>query len=517
MKRKKKKSGGLLDSEARTIVPRWRPFEEAVKRDDLSASSASSTGPASASDELDTADYEQSLEEFRENRTAWFAGDVFVDALARGDLAAAAEIGAFILSVESHASAPLRQLAAQHLDPESVQPESTANYRLQIKNLRHRLRAFPRNGIAWADLGYYLNLAGNFDAANRALSVAVQLAPNNRFVLRAVARFHIHHERFAKAQAILNASPQTSGDPWLLAAEIAAATGAERRSPHLKAARSLVKDRVFSPLQTSELASAIGTAELLDEAPRRQIRTMFAASLEDPTENSLAQAEWASRQHEGLTEKPRIDDRDDTHEARAWVSFVSGDFDDSLVFAHAWLKDQPFSPMPAQLLSWILSSLKDDHKNAIEILRRALRPNPRDSGLLNNIAFAYASDNKTKMARRYIDRAMLCCDDDDDDTRLIITATRGLIAFREGRPEHGRALYHEVIERALSTNADTRIAAMAWSNLAREEVLAQQSEFAPTAAAQALDHGRASKEASVRAFVEHIEPLLLPQLAGAGR
>ena len=57
----------------------------------------------------------------------------------------------------------------------------------------------------------------------------------------------------------------------------------------------MVKDGGFSPLQVSELASAVGTAELKANGPLRQIRTMFAASLEDPTANSIAQAEWAYR------------------------------------------------------------------------------------------------------------------------------------------------------------------------------------------------------------------------------
>jgi Flp pilus assembly protein TadD len=501
---------GLLDAEARPIVPRWRPFDEALRRDDLSASTTASRAPQL--DSIDTLNYERSLQEFRENRSAWFGGNVFVEALARDDLAAAAEIGTFLLSGQSDASPMLRELATQHLNPEDIQPESTANYRVQIGRLRHRLRVFPRNGIAWADLGYHLNLAGQFREAGRALAVAVQLAPNNRFVLRAAARFHIHHERFEQAQAILNASAATSRDPWLLAAEIGAATSGKRRSRHLQHARTIVKDGVFSPLQSSELASAVGTAELLFEAPRRQIRTMFAASLQDPTENSLAQAEWAARRCDGITEKPRLDDRVDTHEARAWDNFVNGKFDDAATFAQAWLKDQPFAPMPAQLLSWILSSLNDDYTGAIDILRRALRPNPNDSGLLNNIAFSYASLNETRKARIYIERAALCCDDDDEDSRLIIAATRGLIAFREHRPDQGRSLYLDVIERAMTTKADNRIAAMAWTHLAREEVLAQ-SDFAPTAAAKALDHGHASKEVTVRALIDHVEPILVPLIA----
>jgi hypothetical protein len=54
------------------------------------------------------------------------------------------------------------------------------------------------------------------------------LAPNHRFALRSAARFFLHVGKPDDAQTILRRSEATRRDPWLMAAEIAVSTVADR-------------------------------------------------------------------------------------------------------------------------------------------------------------------------------------------------------------------------------------------------------------------------------------------------
>jgi tetratricopeptide (TPR) repeat protein len=218
---------------------------------------------------------------------------------------------------------------------------------------------------------------------------------------------------------------------------------------------------------------------------------MFELSLERPTENSLAQAGWASREHEGVSERPRLGHRNDVHEARAWESFVAGDFEKTLRHAESWFLDQPFSARPAQLISWIDSALLDDHKHAIELLSESLRANPSDAIILNNTAFACENIGRLAEARKRTDRAGRATKTGDET--LFVKATCGLIAFRQHNAILGRKLYLEVIDAARSgPSIGDRIEPMAWAYLAREECLAIPTTRSKRRHRHSTLHGRRS-------------------------
>ena len=62
----------------------------------------------------------------------------------------------------------------------------------QISTIRKRLSDGPRNAHLWLELGRLHTFAGNNRAAYKAFRIAVQLAPNDRFVLRSFCRFSVH-------------------------------------------------------------------------------------------------------------------------------------------------------------------------------------------------------------------------------------------------------------------------------------------------------------------------------------
>jgi tetratricopeptide (TPR) repeat protein len=507
-------SKGILEKKSRSVVPRWRPFVSAVATDKQLSSAriglpSFGEGPTSKP----TRDYEESLEAFRGARTAWFAGDLLVDAIGLGDDAVAGEIARFLLENRAHASRPLLDIARRYLGEAEIELDTKAPHRQpEVAMLRRQISLYSRNSIAWADLAYYFTLSGKFSAAERAMRTAVGLAPNNRFVLRSAARFLIHRDEYDRAHDLLRRSEGTPHDPWLLAAEISTASAASRRSRFIQRGRAMVKDHTFGRGHVSELASAIGTAEIEAEAPRRRIRSMFDVSLERPTENSVAQAEWASRTHGEVAESPSLQQLDGVHEAQAWSLFVAGEYTQTVEFAEQWFADQPFSSRPAELASWIYSSLLDRHVDAIRILKKAVVPNPKDPIILNNLAFAYANLSLIAEAKSYIDRAQDAAMSDHD--RLFILATRGLIAFRSKQYKLGRSLYMEVIDTASKGDVDSRIEPFAWSYLAREECLAS-TEMAPLAIKNAIERSASSTQREVATVLGHLEPLFLSCLAAS--
>jgi tetratricopeptide (TPR) repeat protein len=449
-------------------------------------------------------DYALAIEEFRATPGVWFGGDLLVDALSRGDEETARDVAVVVLAAGDQASRPLREIASAVVS--GAVPEKQTSGQDSVKMLRSRLRHFDKNPVAWVDFAFHLNLAGKFKEAHRAIATALKLAPENRFVLRSASRFYLNRGEQDRAHAVLRNAATTPHDPWLVAAEIAVATAIGKGSRLWKAGRSMVKDHKFSPLHVSELASAVGTAELNAHGTLRQIRTMFTASLEDPTANSIAQAEWAYRNHNEIGVRPDLAGRKDIAEARAWEAFLEGKFDDALRFAQAWLSDEPFSSRPANLISWLLTSIYEDYAGAVALLSKAIIPNPTNAIILNNLAFALANLNEVKKARTYVDRASSCTDSEED--KVVVMATRGLIAFREKRYKEGMRLYLEAINRSAASNSvDERIPTVASLYLAREMVMARL-EDADLVARNALNAARRSSSAHVRELAKTLEPTL---------
>lgn len=506
---------GILEKRSRTVVPRWRPFLEATRVDASLTSLRGSAGMEPHEDQQkDAILYERDIKDFRREQTVWFAGDLLVSAISRNDTATASEVAEFVLK-QPGTTNTLRSVAESFLANEVGGDDGSHDgNKRAVRSVRALIQTYPRNGIAWADLAYYLNLMGKSRAADRAMRTAVQLSPENRFVLRSASRFYIHCGEYDRAHDLLRRSEATPSDPWLLSAEIAAATAADRRSQMIRTARSMVKDGRYHPRHTSELASAIATAELdVESTPRKQVRSMFEAALQSPTENALAQAEWASRVDSSVAQRPDLRGRIDVHEARTWDSFVAGQFHEAVASAEKWFLDQPFSARPPLLMSWILSTVLDEYAQAVTVLKRAVGPNPDDPMILNNLAFAYAHVDELEAAQTYLARAREYAG--DDEQRLFVDATSGLLAYRNGRPEEGRRRYLDVIHRARALQGDPRIEAMAWSHFAREEVRAQ-SKFASIAIKSAMDQAARADSPDVHMVMNHLRPTFESHLAVSG-
>lgn len=431
-----------IDDE-REVVPRWRSFKDTV--------SSGSLYPLTTPPRVDRGALSAALaEEFRRSPSVYVAADYLSALMTLRDFSESFDAVIHYLRQNVSPQEPLaafvsRAATIAHPDTTATS-EDPPQYRRQSRNLRiahlrQRLRTEPGNAIARVDLALEQLIDGNLSDADRQIRSAVQLAPNNRFVLRAATRFRLSTADPDQAVRTLSDSSLTDRDPWLLASLIAAAQIADRSIPQHRRAREMLSSGNFAPRDVSELASELGTLEVHAGRDRRA-RTFFEQSLTDPNENTIAQAGWAAKAV-GMRLDTSLLQVDRGYEARARASARVSDWDTATTEGLRWLQDEPFAIEPAVNTSYAAAFGLEDFQSALKITEQSLRIHPNDSSLRNNAAYAAANLGRLDLARD-LTRGMVSFDDPNGFNAF--KATRGLIAFREGNPGQGRELYQEAVE-----------------------------------------------------------------------
>lgn len=456
----------------RKIIPRWRDFWTTAALGQLTPASVNS--PKSA---LPSASEIEAHEAWHIKPTLWHALDLVGAAFVIGDLADPDVISAakFLEGRGEDCPSPARLLVSRILHGDEDKADfneashvSNADIKVDIHFKRRRLNEEPRNSILWTDVARLYTSLGQQEKALHAIQMSWNLAPDNRFVVRSVARFLVHIGDNERALRVLRATELNQSDPWVVAAEIGVSSFSNKDPRLLKLGRRMVDSPDFSEFAKSELASAIATFEL-NEGNRRSAKKLFKQSLALPTENSVAQAEWASGQVGDLHLPPDNRNVPRNYEARSLHGFRVGDWETALVNAEGWLYDQPFSSRPAGVVSYLYSTILERYQDAAGILRSSLVSNPGDRGLSNNLAFALINLGHLEEAESLLNRVDPRAADDLSTITLI--ATGGLLAYRKGFPEIGRNLYLDAIDLA-KRKSNSHYSAMAALHLAIEEIRA---------------------------------------------
>jgi hypothetical protein len=460
-----------IESKKRNVIPRLRDFQTTLALGELSS------GVTPTTNQRQQGALDKQIADWNEHKTLAFATDLVGAALTLGIKEDIKEAVDFILSEESNSTALQRRVALQAFDSEfapRVNPEVNPNTtgrdvidrsRERVKKLRSILYKNLRNPIRLVELALEYAVLGNQRRAKRTMISAVALAPSNRYVLRSAARLFVHLGEAERAHYVLRRAPSLHSDPWLLSAEIATSSLLGRTSSLVKAGISQLEGHTFNDFHTSELASAIATLEM-ENANSKQARKLFRRALRNPTENSIAQAEWASRVLGNLP----IEEADAplNYEALAWHYQMQHNWEDALTQGKGWVLDQPFAAGPV-LFAGRMAGLLEQYELFEALCRFGLRANPTHKMLRNNLAFALASNDAADAAERElskIDRGSL-----DDEHKIVLTATEGLIHFRKRDLHTGRALYRRAIELAKESNWPSYVA-RAYVYLAREEIRA---------------------------------------------
>jgi hypothetical protein len=178
-------------------------------------------------------------------------------------------------------------------------PKSVAG---ELKKARDATRRQPRDALAWLALARCYTLCGLQESLDceRAIVIACQLAPNNRYVVRASVRYFLHRNRPDKAIDLLLKSRRTTYDPWMASALIASRAIANAPQKSIRTYSQLANDLNWSTYSRSELLSGLGTLEA-NSGAGKVAKNFFNKAVSDPTENALAQAQWFSHNHKYIT------------------------------------------------------------------------------------------------------------------------------------------------------------------------------------------------------------------------
>lgn len=201
------------------------------------------------------------LESWRRDPNILTAAEAVETAIVDGVEHEAVRPARSLVMQNSAATALVRRQAATvlrrtgHGDEVPVDFQNTPDF--PIKIARSRTRQFPRDAFAWADLARALVIERKDFDSQRAMAIALQLAPNNRHVLRAATRLFVHVDDAERAHDLLKKNAATKHDPWLMAGEIAVSALAERKPAFFKTGSKLIDEGGIAPRQLSELAAAI--------------------------------------------------------------------------------------------------------------------------------------------------------------------------------------------------------------------------------------------------------------------
>lgn len=460
------------EKDNRRVVPRWRDFAQTTGTPELFPLN---TRIAERFDGAQ-AEIEKKRAEWEGEKGTAFASDFVGSAVTYGRDADAIDAAKYLLSRQDEVSSAVRSLAISLLNRvgtresmavPSARADTREEGRRRIRELRSRIRSDPRNSIVLVDIARgYTNL-GLRKQAQEALERALALGPSSRFVVRSAARFFVHISDPERALALVRNHPLLEKDPWLLSAEIAISSVAQRSSKVAKHGRKILDEKRFSSAQVTELASALASSEL-EHGNTKKSKKLFNLSLESPTDNTVAQAEWASRTAHISIIEPKHLEITRTFEARAFESFTEGKMESTYDQVLGWLVDEPFSTRPVALGTYVASVGLEDYSAAIRIARAGLAANPLDQRIRNSLIYALTMAGALEEAvKEFAEINFLKA---NNVARICLLATGGLLQYRRGNASEGRHAYEKAIDAAKAENL-TQLATIARAYLAREEVI----------------------------------------------
>lgn len=341
----------------------------------------------------------------------------------------------------------------------------------KISDIKRRLRINPKNSILWTEIARYYSIIGQNKQAKRAIMNAFQLSPENRFILRAMARFFTHTGEVDYAHDIIRKLPITKHDPWIMATEISLAMKRGRFSKFIKPAFNMVRSSDFHPFNISELNSSLGTLEI--ESSLKRSKKLFSDSLIQPNDNSLAQAEWISHKEQNFLKfSPEDFEIDNNYEAKARNASELKNWQNSVDYAKLWFLDMPFSRGAILFGSQVASNNLNNHDEVVSLYKAGLTSHPNDWQMLNNIVYSLCLNNQLEEAEKYLSK--FNDNQNNVEHQICITATRGLFYFRKGFSDLGRKFYLEAISKA-SESKKQLLTNIAFVNYVREEYISGNS------------------------------------------
>ncbi len=442
----------------RFVMPQWLPFNAAVRQGELFAPEAVEVIDTRAS-EMAFAD---AMGAFTTEPGPFLAADLLGIAVRLGRVGEARTLAEYLLAHDVVGPATndfARRVLGRNRPAKVAEPGLPQ----RIREARGWLRRFPNDAIAWVEQARLYTIIGQKKQAERAIERAVRLAPHDRFVVRSAGRFFIHRGNWERAHELAAAAAKATNDPWLNSLWIS--TGSHLgRSP--VAFRSKLGAALAAPqrFHHSELIEACATHEVM-AGSEKKARRMFHEAWLDPAKTVVTHSQWILREKmPGLTPGVVID-FSRSSEAMAWVRLMRLEFPEAVQSAREWALEEPYSTAPFMHGSFV-DTLRENYEEAEALAREGLRANPGHHGLVNNLAFALAGQNRLTEAAALL-QPMQGEFERTKDVALI--ATWGLVRMKQGFHAEGRKSYLAAIERA-RTQGDAKLTLRAVLNYLIAEV-----------------------------------------------
>jgi len=203
----------ILEQKERRLIPNWRAFSTTVLLGELDSTSINPIVKPNLS-------IESYIEDFQENKTVPFAADLLSASVVNGftDNDEVKKAAKLIIDRQNDATKSQYSIAKNILSRTIPTIDNSINnitikeletclserdYRLKIQQLKKYVIEFPYNPIAWVELSRCYSILGQERQAIKTMKIAVQLAPDNRFILRCAVRLFAHYSEFEIAHDIL--------------------------------------------------------------------------------------------------------------------------------------------------------------------------------------------------------------------------------------------------------------------------------------------------------------------------
>lgn len=459
----------------RFVVPNWRPFETTLRLGELSNNSSK----ISIKSIPDTA-YNKLVEDWRQNKDIGHAADLvsvsLINRVVNEDVFDAAN---YIIKHSYNASKSLFDLSVEitkankvltfnnksDLIAQELKEFNSPNFIYdKIRHIRSHLKVDPKDAVQWVELSRLYSIIGQANKAIDAMKIALNLNPQNRFIVRSATRLFVHNKEFDFIHDILRKHDATKYDPWFAAAEISTASLRGRNSSIIKYAHQMIKSNNFSNFSLTELASSVGTVELLSGTIKKA-KEYFIKSMLEPNDNSYAQLHWALSKDNDLNLSQPDLMLSYSYEANAIKDYEGLKWNSVIENSIKWFLDMPYSRRPLLMGSYVASIFTNELDKAIEMCKVGLISHPGDAGLINNLAYALALKGEVDEATIQLSKVTVA----DSSEESFLLATTGLVAFRKNDVENGRYLYREAIGELSKLN-DKYYAKLAFLNFLREEI-----------------------------------------------
>lgn len=434
-----------IEAERHTI-PRWNSIYVSEKLGEMSALKESKSNPDTS---ILKKQLSELLEDWKHEKNITLASEIISTAHAFNSDENIEDVIQYARKkIEQSSDAPKLLIDSITDDAKDLRSQQRLvdSHRVRISKIKKSLIQYPYNSYQWIELAREYVILGQVEKAKKAIHVAYNLLPENRLILRAISRFYTHIGDAEQALAFLRKSALIKSDPWIVAAEISTSNMMGNTSRNIRLARQMIEDNNNNPLSLSELASELGTMEFYSANQKRGKR-LIRTAVKAPFENSVAQMVWINRNLYSIAsilEESIPDNLDYNFEALTRVSIHKRRWKEAEFSAGLWQEYQPFSHIPAIISSFISSEYTLDYDKAIKALKIGLKGNPDNVDLLNNYVYSLVQCDRLAEAEDNYKRAVLL---DTNKGSIVLVATGGLLDYRKGYPERGRAKYIEAIKK----------------------------------------------------------------------